>query len=334
MANIQYSPGRVKKEILEFLKNRGGICRSGANSVQQVLYWKIFRSGGGSHHWEITALQENLKELEAMGEVVTRRNHGGTCNYIALKSADDPESTTGGELSNTDFEELFATMSIEYGRMQRKLIDAEVASEENLNLAAQYDVEARQAREMQATLGRELEAVKAQLETTQNVTDFDGVRKILTAQEDELSKARADVRLLTLDKEENLTTNKRLSDELSRVRGENESLRTAEKIAQSKVRDLTGEVKLLRKESESEIGRLKAEIARMERGDGLTAAKAAAAAVLAVDGCMDKIVDEILDGVTDSILDNCVKYLPPDKHESFKREVTGFYDKMLRRRSG
>lgn len=321
MTCVRNMPGRAKQQMLDFLKHRGGSLRCGHFDVWQMLYWRCFRKGSeGSTHEEVTTTRELILELEAEGKVILRQDDKGVCNYIALKSTDGPDEVTKGELSNSELEELLTDAFLQYSYIEKRLANTQKDYEAAVQLAAQSEENASRARE-------EGDAAKSELAELQKTASFDGARKILDEQETELANARKDKRIADLKAEELSAEVKRLSSKLEKAESDNISIRSIQEILQKKVDELTAELKSAHTGASEKIAELKSELTKVEKGEGLTAAKAVAAAVSGLDVAIDASWERIVE----TIVESCTKYLPEEKRCAFREEVHAAHKKMQRR---
>ena len=333
MAEVQNSPKRAKQKILEFLKNRGGILRTGPNPAHQILHCRLFKQGNGSAHQAITAVQNYLAELAEAGEIIMRRDDRGAYNYVALPAADNPTSTTGGELTPTERDEFYAYLSTEYAVMQGLLASAQQDAAASLSLAQEYEATARTSRaERDAALTR-AETAESKLAEYEANTEYDNVRKMLADYETELSGLRTEKNLAVIANEESLAEIKRLNRQLERQAAQSQADEKSITTLEKKVKELTKDLKEARKALTDEIAANKRAIAKYEKGDGLSAAKAVAVAMESLDGVLKAALDEIWQKAVDALMADCEKFLPADKRDAFAAEAAAARKKLQRRNS-
>jgi hypothetical protein len=269
--------------------------------------------------------------MEAAGEIVLRQSGNGITNYIALAEKHDPESTSGGEVSNAELQELFATMSTEYYQMAGNLARAEGEAKDNFDLAAEYEGKVKEAEGQRDVARAETEEVKTQLGEFQRTAGFEATRGILARQETELGEMRAAKLAAELSAAERTAEVERLSGENARLTALMEAEKTKQqRLAeglQKKLTDTRAELKKARKQHGDEVADLRRQIAVFEKGDGLTAAKAAAAAMFGVDLALEQARTDILE----SLITTCQKYLPEDKRDAFRADASAAYRKIDKR---
>lgn len=320
MTNVKKMPKRARQDILDFLNSRGGCLRTGHLEVWQMLFWRCFRkSSEGSTHEDVDVIRDIILELEAEGSVVLRRDDKGVVNYIALKSSEGDFKVVE-EATNEELEELLVDVISQQSYAEKKL-DA---------VQKKYDVMTQLATEAEAKsslLAQELEESQKKVADLEATASLDGVRKILDAQETELASALKSKRMAELRVEELSQEIEKVSEKLATARSEAERINDTQDALNRKIRELTADLKAERKKSENKIAELQNELARLERGDGLTAVKATAAAISGLEASIDTLWKISVD----AIVENCAKYLTGDKRANFQEELNVAYKKMQRR---
>jgi hypothetical protein len=333
MANIQNTPRRAKQRVLDYLKSRGGTLRCGPYYVHQVLFWKCFETGNGSDHYDIAAMKQYLLELEADGDVVLHRDDNGMCRCITLSSVSnpetDPDNASENELSCDEIDEVFARLTTEYATMQNQLAQAKLDAAENLQLATEYEATANAAlREKDAALLR-LQEVSDKLANQEAQTDFGAVRRTLVVFETKFNEAQAekDAALATIGTKQSEI--ERLQAQIRTLEDQNAAKERALEAASKKNAELSQEFTEHKKTASKEIADLKREILALEKGDGLTASKAAAA----VTHTFGEALFQFLQDIEKTALTGCDKYLPEGKVDAFHKDADNALAK-IRRRNG
>ncbi|MCL2371739.1 hypothetical protein FWC63_03320 [Candidatus Saccharibacteria bacterium] len=335
-SGVSATPKRTKQGILDYLKSRGGILRSGPFEVWQVLYWRCFqRDREGSHHYDIGAVKRCVLELESEDKVILRRSgesDNKKCHYIALKSFDSSTTKVSGELNNTELIELFKIMSADYFSLERQLEDAKGETQVALDLAEQSEKVASTALAERDKAITERDKALGDAEKAQNTASYDGASKILHAQEAELTEARLAKGRAELEVAGKAAEITRLVRELETTKGQLTSNQVAnQKITdklQSKITDLSNELKRVREETNQTIGELRDQVAKFEKGNGLTAEKAIAATMHDV---YEAFVHSFND-VIESTIEGLYRFIPEDKREAFRKEVLAAHSKLSRRK--
>ncbi|MCL2445053.1 hypothetical protein FWD07_02980 [Candidatus Saccharibacteria bacterium] len=329
MMSVRKNPTQTKKQILKFLKNRGGVLRSGQVEVWQVIYGKIFRKGWArSHHQNIMALEEYILALEDTGQVVLRRNPGGLCNYIALSDADDSQLQTGGELQPSELEELFANMSSDYYRMEKELEQAQDDADAALRLASEHEQAKNTAESDRDAALKARDHSLEELRKIQESTEHTRVAVIVDDLGGQLAAAQASDRkaqLAIITKDGEITT---LTTKLDDIKTQLSDQKETNGRLQDKLKTAISARKADNKTAAETIKRLESERDKALSGDGLTAPKAIASALYAIDGVLDQMRVILLEDLADC----CIKYVPTDKQDKFRAEIAAAHKKMSRRK--
>ncbi|MDR0979932.1 MAG: hypothetical protein LBM12_02145 [Candidatus Nomurabacteria bacterium] len=358
MSTIQSSPTQAKQKILGFLSNRGGVVRAGQYSVQQFVHLMAFKNRNGSNHHAISLVQDCLEELQAEGKIVLRTNDRGMPNYVALATADNPDSATGGELTDEEraacrndyAETLYDTLS--------QLVIAQKEAADNLQLAEEYDKAAQAANTAMLEAQAKQQAAETELVEQAANNNPDGIRKLLTEQEAELAKLRTEKTEAWFVVEEKTSEIKRLSERNAYLESQNASQKDLTDKLQRKIKTAEAEHKTERRYHANLISDLKNQIRVLERSDGLTPVKATAVALGVSQSVLNESITDINESlhqiakktinamleITDeeieamigktmekmarTIIGNCEKYLPTDKREAFLDSVGDTYPKI------
>lgn len=343
MADIQGSPRKTKQSVLEFLRSRGGVMRTGQHRVHQWLAWRRF---GTTQHEEITALRKCLIEMANEGLVVMRRGDTGL-NYIALKEAFDPTDTADILPEDELPAEFLLAILPEYYRMDDRLAKAQDDAEHAMELAQQFEQAANEASRRENDAKGELQRTREELEEIKKSPGFAVARTAMDELEAAMdAKARAedvlarklaeigDMPSMLADAKAEI---QRLKDEAEETKRENDEVIAKMKAEHAEAlrrsRQETSDVQQVAED-------LRKEMFQFERGDGLTAATAAAAFMTTTESIMSAFIDKVKGAMGESLaevkaagLKNCqARINDPARKEVFADRYGAAYDKIGRRK--
>lgn len=325
MAKLQGMSSQAKQQIMDFLKNRGGVLRCGHFNVWQTLYWRCFqKETASSTHEEVSATQKLVFELEQEDKVILRQDDSGIYNYIAIKTASVDELTNnngGSNLSSNELEEILGNMFLQYSYLEKKLMDSQTDYEIAMQILATFENE-------NVGLKKENEATRAELVELKKHTNCVEVKKNLDEQKKEIENVRQEKALAEEESKNLLTEISQLSSKLKKMELDSNASKKIKEALQKKVDDLGRQLKIARRESIEKIASLESELSKIKKGDGLTASKAVALSIMAFDRALDNIRGETVEDIVCS----CAKYLPIEKVDRFLESVYDAHQKIKRRK--